>query len=205
MYIPPLNKLAGKTKIIAFMKRFSFATIITAKNNIPVATHIPFLIKEDTDKLFLLGHFAKQNEQWKDMEDGTTLVIFQEPHAYISPANYEKELNVPTWNYISVHAYGKTCLIRQHDELLHLLKSTINSFEASYMQQWNHLPQKYREGQMEGIVGFKIEVTGLQAKEKLSQNKTTNEQKKIIETLSESNHANEQIIAEYMKQNLRGE
>ncbi len=187
------------------MKRFSFATIITSKNDIPVATHLPFLIEEQDEQLLLTGHFAKQNEQWKDIENNTVLVIFHEPHAYISPSHYEKELNVPTWNYIAVHAYGKGHLITAHAELLHLLERTINNFESSYLQQWNTLPEKYRLGQMEGIVGFKIEVTELQAKEKLSQNRTPGEQKRIIDTLSASDNANENSIAHYMQRNLNAE
>ncbi len=202
MYIPTLNKLADKTKIVDFIKRFSFATIITSKDNMPAATHLPFLVHEENDKLFLTGHFAKQNEQWKHIEENPILVIFQEPHAYISPTNYEKELNVPTWNYIAVHAYGKGKLVTGQEGLLHLLESTINNFESSYMQQWNSFPEKYRIGLMDGIVGFILEVTELQAKEKLSQNRTVNEQKKIIETLSASNNSNEQLIATYMRENL---
>ena len=189
-------------EIVDFMKRFSFATLITSKNDLPIATHLPFVIKEENDKLFLYSHVAKQNEQWKHIEDSMVLVIFTEPHAYISPTNYEKEVNVPTWNYISVHAYGKGQLITRHEDIIHLLESTIDSYEASYREQWNRLPEKYRLGQMMGIVGFKVEVTEIQAKEKLSQNKTPNEQQKIIDILSASKDTNEQMTAEYMKQNL---
>lgn len=194
--------MTDKMKIIDFIKRFSFATIITSKNDFPIATHLPFIIKEENDKLLLFSHFAKQNEQWKYVEDTTVLVIFTEPHAYISPTNYANNINVPTWNYLSVHVYGKGHLIKTDEEVTDLLENTIENYEASYYQQWNRLPEKYRLGQMAGIVAFKIEVTEIQAKEKLSQNKTTSEQEKIIETLSASNHTNEQLIAEYMKQNL---
>lgn len=202
MYIPERNKMSDKSKILDFMRRFSFATIVTSKDNLPVATHIPVLIKEENDKLFLFSHVAKQNEQWKHIEGNQVLVIFSEPHAYISPAHYEKELNVPTWNYISIHAYGKGSLISSHQELLSLLENTIATYEASYREQWDRLPEKYRLGQMMGIVGFKIEVTEIQAKEKLSQNKTFNEQQTIVNALSASDDTNEQITAEYMKENL---
>ncbi len=185
------------------MKRFSFATLITSKNDFPIATHLPFIIKEENDKLFLYSHVAKQNEQWKHIEENVILVIFTEPHAYISPSNYEKEINVPTWNYISIHAYGKGQLLTRHEDMISLLESTIDNYEASYREQWNRLPDKYRLGQMMGITGFKIEVTEIQAKEKLSQNKTHNEQQKIIDTLAASSDTNEQITAEYMARNLQ--
>lgn len=194
--------MTDKTKIVNFMKRFSFATMITSKSDFPVATHIPFVIKEEHDKLFLFSHVAKQNEQWRHMEDSTVLVIFNEPHAYISPANYEKEVNVPTWNYLSVHAYGKGHLLTRQEDVISLLETTIDNYEPAYREQWNRLPEKYRLGQMMGITAFKIEVTEVQAKEKLSQNKTFNEQQKIIETLAVSAGTNERITAEYMKENL---
>jgi transcriptional regulator len=195
--------MTDKTKIVDFIKRFSFATLITSKNDFPIASHLPFVIKEEKDKLMLYSHVAKQNEQWKHIEDSPVLVIFNEPHAYISPTNYEKDVNVPTWNYISVHAYGKGHLITSHEDVIDLLENTIDNYEVSYREQWSRLPEKYRLGQMTGIVGFKIDVTEIQAKEKLSQNKTQNEQQKIIDTLSVSTDTNERITAEYMKQNLQ--
>lgn len=203
MYIPNINKMTDKKKIVDFMKRFSFATIITSKNGLPIATHLPFIIREENDKLFLYSHVAKQNEQWKHIEENVILVIFTEPHAYISPTNYEKEVNVPTWNYISIHAYGKGQLLTRHEDMISLLEGTIDNYETSYREQWNRLPDKYRLGQMMGITGFKIEVTEIQAKEKLSQNKTHNEQQKIIDTLTASSNMNEQITAEYMARNLQ--
>jgi len=195
--------MTDKKKIVDFMKRFSFATLITSKNDFPIATHLPFIIREENDKLFLYSHVAKQNEQWKHIEENVILVIFTEPHAYISPTNYEKEVNVPTWNYISIHAYGKGQLLTRHEDMISLLEGTIDNYETSYREQWNRLPDKYRLGQMMGITGFKIEVTEIQAKEKLSQNKTHNEQQKIIDTLAASSDANEQITAEYMARNLQ--
>ena len=195
--------MTDKKKIVDFIKRFSFATVITSKNDLPIATHLPFIIREENDKLFLYSHVAKQNEEWKHIEENVILVIFTEPHAYISPTNYEKEVNVPTWNYISIHAYGKGQLLTRHEDMISLLESTIDNYQASYREQWNRLPDKYRLGQMMGIAGFKIEVTEIQAKEKLSQNKTHNEQQKIIDTLTASSNMNEQITAEYMARNLQ--
>jgi len=96
LYIPKINLETDREKIVAFMQRFSFATIITAKNNLPVATHLPFLVTIREDNVILTSHFAKANNHWSDIENDKVLVIFSEPHAYISPKNYGKELNVPT-------------------------------------------------------------------------------------------------------------
>lgn len=207
MYIPVSNLMTDRTEAIEFMMRFSFATIITAHDNIPVATHLPFVVSVENDTIILTSHFARANEQWKNIENNKVLVIFTEPHAYISPKHYDQELNVPTWNYISIHAYGKAKIITAEQEVFEVLENTINKYEASYKQQWDRLPKDYKLRMSKGIVPFEIIVENLQAKEKLSQNKTENERSKIIDSLAESKETNEQLIAGYMKkdwQNTKG-
>ena len=130
MYIPQVNRVTDQDEIVSFMKQFSFATIITAKDNKPVATHLPFLVTVNDDKVVLTSHFARANEQWTDIEDNYVLVIFSEPHAYISPRHYDNELNVPTWNYISVHAYGKSRLLTETNDVINALESTIDNYEG---------------------------------------------------------------------------
>ena len=203
MYIPKMNAMTDRGEIVAFMKQFSFATIITATENLPVATHLPFLVSDKDDKIILTSHFAKANEHWAAVAENKALVIFTEPHAYISPKNYGKDLSVPTWNYISIHAYGQGRLVTQTDKVIEILEATIGNYELAYMQQWNSLPEDFKLKMINGIVAFEIEVTELQAKKKLSQNKTDAEQRKIISSLSGSGNDNERHIADYMKQNLR--
>jgi len=200
MYIPSFNSFTDRTEIIAFMQRYSFATIVTSVDDVPTATHLPFLVKAETEKLVLRSHFAKANPHSKSVFDKTSLVIFTEPHAYISPSNYETEKVVPTWNYIAVHAYGKAALLEDTDQKAELLKHTIETFEASYFKQWEGLPEEYKSRMMNGIVAFEIEVTDLQAKKKLSQNRSEVEKENIIHSLENSTDTNEREIAAYMKQ-----
>ncbi len=202
MYIPKINLTTDRNEIVAFMKQFSFATIITAKDNFPTATHLPFLVSIRDDNVVLTSHFAKANEHWTDIETDKVLTIFSEPHAYISPTNYDKELNVPTWNYISVHAYGQGKLILETENTFAVLEATINNYESSYKQQWDNLPEDYKLKLVKGIVAFEIVVTDLQAKKKLSQNKTEAEQQKIIDSLSKSKYSSENLVADYMQENL---
>ena len=203
MYIPKINLETDREMVIAFMKQFSFATIVTAKDNIPVATHLPFLVTVKDDIIILTSHFARANEHWTDIESSKVLTIFSEPHAYISPKNYDKELNVPTWNYISVHAYGQGRLITETIKTYEVLEATIDNYEASYKQQWDKLPDEYKLKMSKGIVAFEVVVTDLQAKSKLSQNKTDIEKQRIIDSLSKSIDSNEQHIAEYMQKNQK--
>jgi len=202
MHISNINLMADRTEILEFMSRFSFATIISAKDNLPVATHLPFVVSLENENILLTSHFARANEQWKDLENNMVLVIFSEPHAYISPDHYDKELNVPTWNYISIHAYGQVTLITETEKVMDVLENTIENYERSYIKQWNNLPQDFKSKMIKGIVAFEVLVTDIQAKKKLSQNRTENERRSIINTLSSSNDTNEQLIADYMKKGL---
>ena len=199
MYIPTLNLTTDKNEIVSFMRQFSFATIITSKDNYPVATHLPFIITIKDNQVILTSHFAKANEQWKDIVEHPVLVIFSQPHAYISPSHYDSELNVPTWNYLSVHAYGQGSLISDQNLTLEILEKTIDNFESAYRPQWKKLPEAYKSAMIKGIVAFEIVITDLQGKKKLSQNKKENEKQKIIDTLSKSKDTNEQWIAVYME------
>lgn len=199
MYIPSTNLMSGRSEIITFMKRYSFATIISNKESVPIATHLPFIVEEKDEELFLVSHFAKANDHWKNLESQTILVIFSEPHSYISTSNYDKELNVPTWNYLSVHAYGKAEIITEESSLKELLQKTIETYEYSFAKKWNEFSEDYKQRMIQGIVGFKIKIEDIQAKKKLSQNRTETEKAKIIYTLSKSTDTNERTIAEYMK------
>jgi transcriptional regulator len=198
MYIPSFNKFEDQQEAIRFMQRYSFATIITVKDGIPTATHLPFLVKQKDDKIILLSHFAKANPQSADIINNNALVIFIEPHAYISPKNYEKEQNVPTWNYLAVHAYGKCAVLESEENKAVLLKEMINYYEADYLKQWDSLPADYKKNMMKGIVAFEIVVDDIQAKAKLSQNRSTQEQENIVHQLNNAENSTEKDIAEYM-------
>jgi transcriptional regulator len=198
MYIPSFNKFPNEQEAISFMQRYSFATIVTADDDVPVASHLPFLVELRGDKIILLSHFAKANPQAGQIIGKSILVIFTEPHAYISPTNYEKETNVPTWNYLAVHAYGKAILIPEGEETATLLAKMISNYESGYLQQWSSLPVEYKQKMMKGIVAFEIVVDDLQSKQKLSQNRSASERDNIINSLDKSPDTNESEIAKYM-------
>ena len=145
------------------------------------------------------SHFAKANPQANDSMDTNVLVIFTEPHAYISPKHYEKIENVPTWNYLAVHAYGICKLLEGEENKAALLRATINTYEADYLKQWDNLPDLYRHKMMNGITAFEVVVDDLQAKAKLSQNRSEIERENIIAQFDQSSDSNEKDIAAYMK------
>lgn len=197
--------MSDKSEILSFIKRFSFGTIITtSENGRPEATHLPFLVEENNGGFMLLSHFARANPQWQQITgNNNILVIFQEPHAYISPSNYEKDLNVPTWNYIAIHIYGEGSLITEEADVEQLLNTTIETYEPAQLPKHKALPDDYKQKLSKGIVAFAVKVTTVDAKKKLSQNKTQTEQTNIINTLKKSPLTTDQHIAAYMQQNLQ--
>ncbi|MEB0249796.1 MULTISPECIES: FMN-binding negative transcriptional regulator [unclassified Mucilaginibacter] len=199
MYTPKHFQLPDHQEAVSFMQKYSFATIITVMNGVPEATHLPFIVEQRGDEIVLISHFAKANPQVASVFNETSLVIFTEPHAYISPTNYEKEQNVPTWNYLSVHAYGKATIIEDKKDIAALLEKMIGFYEAGYRKQWDNLPDDYKSKMMNGITAFEMIVTDLQGKKKLSQLRTELERENIIESLSKSTDSAEREIANYMK------
>lgn len=201
MYTPKHFEMTDGTEVLTFMQQYSFATIVSIQNNLPVATHLPFVIKEDEQQITLLSHFAKANGQIAGIAGQEVLVIFAEPHAYISPSNYEKQQNVPTWNYVAVHAYGEIKIITDNNKAMLLLEDMINTFEEGYLKQWQSLDQSYRQKMLKGITAFEIAVNKIEGKKKLSQNRSELERESIISNLNKSLHTSEKTIAAYMENN----
>lgn len=201
MYIPNNFKLSDRDKIIEFITRFNFGTLISVSNGKPIATHLPFVVSEEKKNLVLISHFAKANDHWKDIEGLQVLAIFSEPHAYISPRFYDKNESVPTWNYISIHVYGKIEIISGQEQVLNILETMIDNFEPEYQNQWDGLSKDFKEKMIHGIVAFRIWVEEIQGKEKLSQNKNKNECFRIMQNLSNSDSEAERLIGHYMKLN----
>jgi transcriptional regulator len=120
-------------------------------------------------------------------------------NALVSPAHYEKIQNVPTWNYIAVHAYGTARIIHDKVESYAVLDKMIRLYEPAYLSQWEGLPETYREGMLKGIVSFEITVTKLEGKYKLSQNKTDKERERIVDSFEKSPDEGARRLAEEMK------
>ena len=185
---------------MTFMKQYSFATIVSTAEDRPVATHLPFAVSVREEQIILTSHFARANPQWQQLTGQEILVIFSEPHAYISPSHYDKEQNVPTWDYFAVHAYGTAKLITAYEAAISVLEEMIITYEPAYKLQWDGLPEGYKTKMVKGIAAFEITVNSVQASKKLSQNKNDREKQSMISQLSASELSTERDIAKYMEQ-----
>jgi transcriptional regulator len=201
MYIPPYFKITDDSVAHDIIKEHGFATLFSQHNGMPFATHLPLLLNKE--KTHLYGHFARPNPQWKEIESQTVLAIFHGPHCYVSPSWYETDKAVPTWNYVTVHVYGEIELVEDEGEVMESLQELVMKYEApdsSYKLE--DLDSKYLAGMSKGIQAFKLNITKIEGKAKLSQNHPTERQERVIEQLEQNPHANEQEIALWMKGNL---
>lgn len=206
MYIPAHFAEDNLDVLHAFIREHSFATLVTQHDGHPFATHLPFLFyPERGQQGTLVAHMARANPQWRSFDPGQeALVIFQGPHAYISPSWYDVELSVPTWNYASVHAYGVPRLIEDENELRSQLQTLIQTHESVFAKPWDYqLPQDYFQKMMRGTVGFTIEITHLEGKFKMSQNRTPHERQQVIATLQETAPEVARIMSDLEQHNAR--
>jgi transcriptional regulator len=201
MYIPKFFAETDEENLLAFMREFNFATLVTAADDFPTASHLPFIIEKRDEKIVLSAHLAKDNLQWKQFENKEALVIFHEPHAYVSPLLYGEKNNVPTWNYVAVHAYGKVEAFKTAEENLAFLAKMVEAFDPHYFQsEWREISDDYKINLARGVVAFEIEVTDLQGKKKLNQNKPGQSAENVIKAFEKSDRENEKLIANYMKE-----
>lgn len=190
-------------EIIDFIRQYSFAVLISTNGGRMNATHIPVLFeKADKTSGSLYCHIAKANPQWQNMDE-EVLVIFPGPHSYISSSWYETDQAVPTWNYLAVHVYGKINIINDREEKIKIVTGLTEFFEGSKSEySIKDLKENYFEGLLNGIVAFKIDITKLEGKKKLSQNHSKERKLRVIEKLGEQKDVNAKVISELMKKNL---
>lgn len=184
MYVPKHNQLEDRAALLAYMRAYSFAALATAGPAGLTATHLPFVVEEEGGRITLLAHMAKANPQWRDFgAGGEALVIFMQPHAYVSPRLYDSRQNVPTWNYVAVHAYGRPVLIEERAAKIELQRKLIRQHDASYLTQMAELPESYLDARLAAIVSFSLVATRIDARYKLSQDKNPVERERIAREL----------------------
>lgn len=199
MYVPTRFKMQDQEKMLTFMRNNSFALLISTYNNRLYATHLPFVVEEKNERLALVSHMALGNEQVPTLQQAACLVVFSGPHGYVSPKHYDKLENVPTWDYVAVHAYGEIEILDQEEQKRETLEGMINYYEASYSEQWKHISEVTKKRMQQGIVAFKLWVNELQAQEKVSQNRTTEELKRISTAFAQSPLSQERELTKYIE------
>lgn len=202
MYIPAPFAETHPDVLAAFIRQHSFGTLITTSPDGRLcASHIPFLLRDTGPHGTLVAHVARQNDQWRALHsDRDVLVIFQGPHAYVSPRWYEAAPAVPTWNYAAVHVYGRPRLIEDPDQVLQVLADLVTAYEGSADGAWriSDVPSDYIAKLATAIVAFTIDVQRIEGKYKLSQNRSEADQRRTIAALKAGGDADAQGVAALM-------
>jgi len=201
MYISNLYREEDREKILEFLRQNEFATLVTYDGEKPTASHLLMEVEDEGGYLFVNGHMSKANPLWKTFEKNPeVLVIFQGPHTYISPTWYN-HVNVPTWNYQTIHLYGKPRIVTDHKEYKSMLSRLVARHEGETSYRLEGLESDFVVDHMRGTVGFQVAVTRVEANYKLSQNRDEEDYRNIIHELhGRGDEMSRQVAAAMEKQ-----
>ncbi len=206
MYVPELYARQDVPALHEFMRRHSFATLITQHEGAAFASHLPLMVDSRIGAQGgLVGHMARNNPQWQDFAAGQeVLAIFHGPHAYVSGGWYAPNLMAaPTWNYTVVHARGRARILSE-DELVEALHRLVDENEKDFASPWKlELTEVQRERALPAIVGFEIELARIEGKFKLGQNRSEQDRRRVIAELVQSESGKE--VAQWMGRELERE
>ena len=206
MYIPPPLTVSDRRFLHEFVRRYSFATLITTDSD-PCVTHLPLFFDDAAcPQGTLYGHFARPNAHWKiDHQRASSVAVFHGPHAYISPTFYpDGAMAVPTWNYAAVHATGHLRLIEDMEQAKPVIERLINFYESGQAHPWrNRLPGEMFEKLMRGIVVFELPIQKIEGKCKLSQNHSIADQRGAVSGLRARGDSESLALADFAEGYLR--
>jgi transcriptional regulator len=203
MYVQASFSETDPEKLLAFAARYPFATVITPGVSELWVSHVPLMVGRRDGGSVLAGHLARANAHWKAMEEGApTTAIFHGPHAYVSPTWYATSPAVPTWNYVVVHAIGKTRVHHDGPELAEMLRELTAQYEGRQAGAWSpdRLPDDFAQPMRGAIVGFEIAVDRLEGKLKLSQNRSAEDRRGVVAALEAQMSEDSRAIAALMRQ-----
>lgn len=200
MYVPDIYKNEDPEQINDFLRKNAFGILVNRNYGKLWATHTPMELDKNADgKDVLYGHVSRENPQWQSFASGEqVLAIFNGPHSYISSSWYDHE-NVPTWNYIAVHVYGKIRIV-EGDIVINFLKKLIDKYESGSehpVSLENLSPEMLLQAR--GIVCYEIEIEEIHAVNKMSQNRDDKNFKNIVAELEKTRNPDAIAVAEEMK------
>jgi transcriptional regulator len=206
MYIPKHFEGSESTGR-EIMQAHSWALLMTAdEQGAPLATHLSLIWQDDgTEHGSLIGHMARANAHWKLFsQPAESLALFWGPHAYVSPTWYTPGPKVPTWNYVTVHAYGRPQIVEATPAVLMVLTKLAGVYEGTGAEAWGlgRLPPGNAAEQTRSIVAFRMPITRMETKLKLSQNRDLEDRKRVIARLEASDNQDAQATAKWMTRYL---
>jgi transcriptional regulator len=175
--------------IETIIEDYPFATVISFdEKNEPFFSHLPLIMSQSEKSFILLGHLARQNPQWLHFRNNPKIkVLIHGPHTYITPTWFRSGRDVPTWNYVAIHIDGTAKLVEDFKGLTSILEVLTKKFEKGSAKPWElELPTDLLtpETLCAAIVGFQIQIDKIEAKFKLSQNRSLEDKRGVVEGLA---------------------
>jgi len=206
MYIPKHFE-GGEPSGREIMQAHSWALLMTSdEQGAPFATHLALLWQDDgSEHGSLIGHMARANAHWKLFaRPAESLALFWGPHAYVSPTWYTPGVKVPTWNYVTVHAYGRPEIVEATPAVLMVLTKLAGAYEGTGADAWGlgRLPPGNAAEQTKAIVAFRMPISRIETKLKLSQNRDLEDRKRVIARLEANDSQDSKATADWMKRVL---
>jgi transcriptional regulator len=205
MYTPDSFKVDEPAQLHAMMRRHPFALLLTANTDNLEATRLPFMIDAERGPHgTLLAHMARANHHWQ-LFDGRheALVVFTGPHAYISPSWYAEKVTVPTWNYVTIHAHGRPAIVTDKVRVRTMLERLVSEHEVYVHPPWSTAQAgDYVQQQLDYIVAFEMQITKLEGKFKLNQNRSRADQEGVVQALSGNDDPLKRELADLMRKQL---
>lgn len=202
MYIPKFYEEKDWNEIEQLMRGFGFATLVSIKDGLPIASHIPLeLSQNESGDWMLVGHMSKANPIWKTFENAqNVMAIFMGPHAYVSPSWYNHK-NVPTWNYKAVHVYGHPAVMEgeKRNAALSKMMDRYEQMHAEHPAKMEEFEKQELQKDLNGLVAFEIKIERIEAASKLSQNRDAESYQSVIDHLKSSDAYDSKRIAEEME------
>jgi transcriptional regulator len=204
MYIPKHFEASEETGR-EIMRAHGWALLVTTgEDGVPFCTHLALVWQDNgAPHGSLIGHLARANPHWKLFASAApSMALFWGPHAYVSPTWYTPGAKVPTWNYVTVHAYGRPEIVEDTDQVLEVLTDLAKIYEGKEGWTLDELPPGNAAMQTRGIVAFRMKLTKVEAKTKLSQNRELEDRHRVIAKLEASDGDDAKATAEWMKKVL---
>ena len=202
MYLPKAFEIENKAELFEFIEQWSFGSLITTQKGELFVNQVPFVLDSSQNKLY--GHLAVKNPQLALLEKADDLaVIFNGVNAYISPSWYISQEMVPTWNFESVQVSGRAKIIDK-DELFTVLTKLTEKHESLFNKPWtmNELSEFRLNSMMKMITGFEIDISRIQGKSKLSQNRSIEDRAAVVSGLRAQQDNMSQLVADKIASGL---
>jgi len=201
----PAFQYDDKAKALAFVAEHTFAMLAVNGEQGPVTALVPLVIDDNSE--YLLGHVARTNPFWKaaQMSENKAVAVFRGADAYISPSSYASKKEhgrvVPTWNYLAVEIRGLISLETRTEAMMPYITALTDKMESHRYLPWqvSDAPEDYIEKLSRGIVGFRLEIDDIKYVRKLSQNKSAEDKRGVMDALEQSEKYEERLVAREMR------